>query len=750
MKIIITSLVFGLLVLSLPQKGIAGNIVSQEDYAYWRTLASSSAMFGAMREDAIKTAIEGSPEIRDVMGTNALAYILDPANKNKYLNSIKDGIKNDIADINIGTGAATSSVPSHQLFHALLALDVIRDDLNSQDLRECEDILKDKIFQLFLPKWKPHAIAMRMMWHRYAGDEANFLVAKAEYDRNLDTLHLMPDGVYPGGTGYGMERFNSRARSAKNNVFDLLEYMGYHEYYSNPQLRRLYEWIYGYATSPSGATIFYGDARGGRKSWDVDGDVIISPTTVRAARFSDDAYRYAMWVLRHGAGLTKATMKGYLASFITMAGPAAANDPIEFDIADARLAQSQVFTNYAALIGNDQSKDELYLGVFSLTEKQEYHTHFEANAIGMAGYGEILLRNAGYDGPGKDVSAAGLTTPWQFLQRDSESGNTLMIGGEKHSSKYGSGLNEGIVGTGIEYFRALNDVSIDGTHNRDVVFVQAADDANGYYLVMDHVTANSPGASVDVAWHPNTAKTETVLSKEKYRSSIEVQDGADGPVLFGDNSVALTTYLGTEPLSVEIKEMVNQSRGHHYRAEYLYITYPTSSGKTDILTVLFPSDQNHNAGNMKRVDLEPYTGSEITQGEVVDMALTSGGTSAGSRGPTSFQGEDVVYRKVSGVLTSFFVKGESFRDGAEGFTSTHGVALYIRDASGKIVSPGTNVTFHYPGIDSVKLDGNPADDVGTGADRVTVFVPKGTHTVEFSTYYSKTRSVQSIVFTSKM
>ena len=730
MTTVITSVFFGLLILSLPKQGVAGNIVDPDDYEYWRSLADSSAMFGAMKADAIATANEHGSEMRDVMGANALAYILDPQNKNKYVANIRDGIRNEVANIYIGDTAATSSVPSHILFHALLALDVVRNDLSNSDLKACEDILEDKIFQLFLPKWKPHAVAMRMMWHKYAGNEADFLVTKNAYDHILDTLHLTPDGVYPGGTGYGMERFNSRARSAKNTVYDLLEYMGYNEYYSNPKMRRLHEWIYGYATSPAGATIFYGDARGGRKSWDVEGDVLISHTTARAARFSDDAYRYAMWVLRHGEGLEKATLKGYLASYIAMAGSGEANNPIEFDIADARLAPSKIFTNYAALIGNSQSKDELYLSVLSLTGQQEYHTHFEANAIGMAGYGEILLRNAGYDGPSTDVSAGGLTTSARFLQRNSESGNALMIDGENHSGKYGSGLVEGIVGTDIEYFRSLNDASIKGSHNRDVVFVQAADGANGYYVVMDHVTADAAGAAINVAWHPNTAKTKTVRDEMEFRSDIEVQVGDDGPVLFGDNAVTLTTFLGTEPTTVEKKEMVNQSRGHHYPAEYLYITYPTSSNRADILTVLFPSDQNHSVGNMNRIDSEAYTGTEIAQGEVVDVALTSRGTSAGSQDSTSFTGEDVVYRTVSGDLTSYFVKGNSFRDGLEGFTSTRWVALYVRDASGKIVSPGANVTFYYPGISSVKLNGKPASTVGSGENWVAVYVPAGEHAVE--------------------
>jgi len=77
------------------------------------------------------------------------------------------------------------------------------------------------------------------------------------------------------------------------------------------------------------------------------------------------------------------------------------------------------------------------------------------------------------------------------------------------------------------------------------------------------------------------------------------------------------------------------------------------------------------------------------------------------------------------------VKGNSFRDGLEGFTSTGSVALYVTDTSGKISSPGTDVTFFFPGITSVNLNGNPATTLDTGANWVTVHVPIGEHTVEF-------------------
>ena len=295
------------------QYGFAGNIIDTNDYSYWRELASHSEMYQEMKVSAVYNANTRGRTL-DIMGANALAYILDPANQPIYVNNIKKGFETNVNRINIGTGAATSSVPSHELFHALLALDVIRDDLDPAVLANYETMFQSKIFKLVLNKWDPHGWAMRMLWYKYKGDMPNFLNAKKEHDIGLKE-HYLPDGVSPAGSGYCIQRFNSIERSAKNTTADLLEYMGYHEYYSNPGLIGLHEFMYGYANSPFARSIFYGDTRGGQVAWTVKGDVIVSPTIVKSARFSDNAHKYAMWVLQEGPGLTKATLKGYLEHF---------------------------------------------------------------------------------------------------------------------------------------------------------------------------------------------------------------------------------------------------------------------------------------------------------------------------------------------------------------------------------------------------------------------------------------------------
>ena len=737
-------------VLLLPAKSIkAGNIINTGDYPYWRQLASNSPFFANMKASAIKTANTGT-ETRDVMGGCALAYILDPENKSKYIENIKAKFETRITDMTIGKGAATSSVPSHELFFALLALDVVRYDLKPATLQSYESILKSKIMQLVIGQWDPHAWAMRMLWYKYIGDEQNFQVAKVAWEKGLSEHYLPNDGVSPAGNGYSVQRWNSVERSAKNTTADIMEYMGYHEYYNNPGIIGLHEWIFGYANAPFGRILLYGDSRDteGQTSWTIEGNEIISPTIIKAARFSPEAYKYAMWVLREGANVSKGTIgtKGFLSNYLIMAGTAANSNPIEFNTDDAVLAPSRLFKNYAALITHEQSSNALYLSMLNLTGNTEYHTHYETNALAMAGYGEILLRNAGYDGPGNDVTIDGVTATAQFMHSNSESSNTLMVANKSHTSQIGDGIIEGLVGKDIEYVRGSSSTAIAGKHFRDLVFVQPSNGVNGYFLVMDHVNTNKAGDNVNVVWHPNASILNTIEDKTKYFSEIKIEKGAKGPRLFSKNNATLTTFLGTTPSSVEIKRTANQSRsGYGYAADYIYANYNSVGNKADILSILFPADKTHKVANMTRIIVEGYSGSKIVQGTVQDVALVSGGSSVGQQEGKSFQGENILFRTDAGKFVSYFVKGLSFDNGESmrcGFKADESVALYMNSSSvksgmnGMITSKGTSVTFYYPEISSVKINGKMAEMNSAGKNWMQIQIPSGTFTVDIISAYT--------------
>ena len=205
----------------LPLQGFSGNIIDTTDYSYWRKLAINSEMFGAMRASALETATKEGAS-RDVFGANALAYILAPDNKATYITNIQNKFETRIKTMKIGTGAATSSVPSHELFYAVLALDVIRYDLDPAVLSEYEGWLEEKIMALVIGKWDPHAWAMRMLYYKYLGDEANFQAAKIEFDIGLAEHYMPNDGVSPAGNGYCVQRWNSIERAAKNTTPDIM------------------------------------------------------------------------------------------------------------------------------------------------------------------------------------------------------------------------------------------------------------------------------------------------------------------------------------------------------------------------------------------------------------------------------------------------------------------------------------------------------------------------------------------------
>ncbi len=580
---------------------------------------------------------------------------------------------------------------------------------------------------------------MRMLWYAYKGDNEHFPEAKKEWEIGLSE-HYMPDGVSPAGGVYCLQRWTSIARASKNMTLDVMEYMGYNEYYSNPSIVGLQEFLFGYANSPFGRGIFYGDSRhvsiGDGLMQD---DYITSPTMVRTARFSPKAYKYAMWILGNSSNIHIETpkIKGYLISYLIMAGTAEKNNPLTFDPNDGEMAPSRIFDNYASLKSREPSTEALYVGMQNLMGNVEYHTHYEVNALSLAGYGEILLRNAGYAGPDRDVVVDGVVATFEYLHSMSESSNCVMIGGEQHTERIGDGVTEGFSGHDIEYFRGSTGrgKAIKGEHLRDVMFMQPADGALGYYVVMDHVETDEADKAVNVVWHPNAAKIHPVVENTQFLSQIWPLPNARGPQIYTDSRVELTTFLATEPQTIDFKTTVNQEQNRRvpssYVADYMMANYATTDKRADILTVLFPGDKTHKVGQLTRLNIGDYSGARITQAQVNDIALTSSGKSKASVGEMEFQAEDLLFRTLQGKITSYFVRGHLFTAGAYGFESDAPIALHLKTSeqalSGVVTSGGATVTLYSPGVSRVLLGGAELTPLAVDSEQgwIQVRLPEG-------------------------
>ncbi|NQT91375.1 MAG: hypothetical protein HQ559_01340, partial [Lentisphaerae bacterium] len=197
----------------------------------------------------------------------------------------------------------------------------------------------------------------------------------------------------------------------------------------------------------------------------------------------------------------------------------------------------------------------------------------------------------------------------------------------------------------------------------------------------------------------------------------------------------ITVFLGTEPSGVTVADGWFGTSGGAGAARYIESTYPTdANGAGRAMTVLFPHDDTHAKAAMTRLAPAGGTGARIDHGNgTADVALSSDGTTTSSDGTVSFRGSACLYRTTTATNTFYLVrKGRSFDNGAadrKGFQGDSDITLFMEGKTGHIVSPGASVTFFYPGLEAVALDGVPVIvDLSPGA--ATVEVPAGTFTVE--------------------
>jgi hypothetical protein len=707
-------------------------LVQESQYAEWQARAVQPGVWQNMKADAIartqsmtysaSTTGFGVKNylLRDVASANALAYILDPANRSTYRNNLRNNLLAGLQDVTSShnSSAWEYNVPQgSMLVDAILALDVIRYDagLSAADRTNIESLLNTAVNQIVTSTWQPNGQTVRSLWGLYQGNSSSFSSWKNSHDAGLAAM-FTDGGVVIAGPNYGAARLSDIQAQAKGLYQDVLEAKGYHQYYSNPQLTAGHEYLYGYSHSPFGRGLTFGDAVSYSRLFEVASNGYVdTPQILRANRFSADAGKYAAWQLRQTAQLASGPLNasGRLLSYATMTGPITD---------DAELAPSRIFDAYAGLIERRQSPDALYGGLLSLTAS-EAHSHKEVNAIALGAFGEHILRNAGYNGYGEGV---GLAT-WSWINNRAESGNTVVINGVDHASKIGGGIAEGFTGTALEYARGDSGAALsNGKHLRDLLFVQPGDGVGGYWLVADHVTPNVAGQTVQAFWHPNAATLSTQSAGASYLSDVTV-----GPVNFGFNQVKLTTYLATPPQATQVKRTTLADRSYSFDADYLAVTYGTSTGSADPLTVFFPSDQSHAPGAMSRIAYGGYTGAAVTQGAVVDVALSSNGKALGTVGAASFRGQDVVYRQVGDDLSWYFVgSGRTFNDGATqrtGFQAAADVSIFLDDGAGKIISPGAVVTLYEPALASILLNNQPTTPTAQGAGWMTLFVPAGSY-----------------------
>ena len=596
------------------------------------------------------------------------------------------------------------------MYKLTLCLDILYEDIPTAQRLEIET----KTWNLIsgIAGWDPSPQAVRGLWYLYQGDDSNFQTERANYTDKV--LELFTDsGVFYEGATYGTARFLPWDREQKATFMDVLEYQGYHDYYSNPTLQTAYECLTGSMPGASKYMMPFGDcnpltqAYGGNRS-----------AAFRLHRFSEKAARYHSWYMGD-------------------------QDPsymfLLYVVMDRRpdcvpeFAASRVYADGAAYFRDPEATSMSLTGGLWNSTIERFHSHKEVNAIALAGYGENLVRNAGYT----LANEGALGWPYSWENSNANSGNTLLIDHTDHQGKSGAGIGESILARGFGYATANSGSALpNGQHQRSLLHVYAGSGASGYQVVFDEATPNDPTDTASTNFHPTSTNLTTVTLDTEFVAHL------GGPQSTGAGDVYQTFFLATPPQSVEkrIGLLCCGTGSQSYEGQYLYSTYtPDADGVVRIATVLFPHDTAHPKADMARVAGLGWSGASVVQDSVVDLAIESDNSATVTLGTFSFRGTAGWRRSVAGEPVAGFVRRGTMLDidtmRGIGIASDAPVSAAIDGATVWVASDagaGAGVQVMYPQVSGVTSGGLTLSPVAAGAGWVRVALPPGNVELEIA------------------
>lgn len=673
-----------------------------------RAISQGSSPLGSLRGKSLDRA----QRIIDNVSGAALAYILDPGRKDRYVDNIKIALNKwdqHLAYIKsadsrlwgyvVPTGAA--------FFNSVLALDVVHDELSALERSQIESKLERVAdwFRLTGNIFPPNQFGALGIWSLYKGD-------MPDYQKQLDGYRqaifdqFTDDGIFSGGSRYASARFNGQGNGdAKTNLMDIAEFTKTGTFYTDPRLISFYEWLYGHSNAPFDMHVTFGDTPFSKSH--PYGSIHTGSTGIcRAYRFSKLAGSYAAYRNRN------ASFPGRLLHYVLL------DRPLE---TPAKPVSRIWHEGYAGLWEKNVTDRSLMGALWSPT-RTFGHSHKEANAIYLCAYGEPVLINSGYGG----IKAI-LGYPREYYANRAESGNTVTIEYDDHAAKTGGGIVEGFVGNAFDYACGSSGPATAkvGEHHRSLCMIHPQGGRPGYFVLFDEVVAKTPGATVRMMLHPNSNAITEISEGIEYSARVS-------PRRFSSNTVYLNIFMGTPSDSVKTKlGGIAAYNNEGFVGQYLQTTCHTDSlGQKNMVTVLAPRDPGHPVPEMSRLQGPGFTGVRLDHGDgVTDHALESDGTKNIAPGDVEFSGRACWYRKTGPDIPMFFVRsGKRFGPTSgvpKGFDADKEISIFLRNGVGNLVSPGTRVLFRKKGITSVYLNWTKAKTIEKGQDWVRVEVSSG-------------------------
>ena len=708
------------------RRDMYSELVAQRAFEPW------AAMFAAA-----KKLCKSDNNIGRALGCASLCYIVDQERSNataeEYRSMIVRAIekyhKEVLPSLNYKDHANYVG-PSNAVILAILALDVIHDDLSPEELKKTEAMVADMVdyYRKNKPAWFGVHYGIMMTWALYSGSEEDYRKALADFFDYYLTDEMNPDGSWRQG-GYLGARV-AGGRIAKCWPFDFARFTGSIPADALPKLNALMTSMTNFMQTPFGDDQVFGDTILTERTRRTGSPF---PLFLRLANFNEDAGKQALWLSKQRLADPLNSLDPDLFTYATL--PRNISDLVQ----KAEMPKSVlVRDNGASLWDRTDSRNALMGVLHSFPEgpnpKSRGHNHQDTCSILIAGYGEHLIFNAGADYrpryPGKTPAGGDWDEAW--LQ------NSVLIGDMKtHVYCYGAGLTDGLTGGQVEFGRTSSGNALgNGKHLRTLFLIQPIPGKiYGYFGLLDEVKPKDHKAPIRINLHPNSkaGSINPVTPKQEYTAVI------DNLVPGRENfDVKLTVFYGSKPESV-----ANPTCYHAICSESNYLEATYQAGKDGWLrtvTLLLPEDATHpKPSQILRIETPDCNGVTIKHSDAIQDALVTSQTSAPVKiKNVEFAGTGVFYRQENDKVTHYAVlEGKRFRDSVGeplGFQSESPINIQMDGPTGNLESQSPQaVTFYYPNIKSVLMDGAPCRSTPF-AKGLKVSVPEGRHRVELLSY----------------
>ncbi len=628
----------------------------------------------------------------------------------------------------LGSSHGTTVYGASALFNAIIALDMIYNDCTAEQIAKAEASLAGavKFYEIGKEKsghqlqWKLARYGVLSTWYAYKQDEANLVYWAENYKRILLDESITSDGSWCQSPGYCMARMFG-GRIAKSNSVDVLQAIGYYDFYADPRMKGLMNWLNHFALTPFGYTALFGES----------GD------------FNDYSNSAGFYFVNKYGREFSANSEYYLNGVIPSSK--AVNTYLIFALMDDNRAEpkapeSILMTNTGAAFWQDSANKESLQGtLYSLVRENWglnsfHHYSQDANSIGICGFGEFLIANGGtsykFGYPGRTPENINLTSAWWQ--------NVVTLGSETENESHsgGGGLIEGFIGGDIEYAKTSSGPEINrALHERSLFMLHPEDGVSeGYFAVYDKVNFAYHTTSANIHWQFNslqgTMETEIEGLLYKAPANALVTPQRDG-------SEAISLYIATPAKSVRQEKSYKASHQNMHASDQIIVQYLPEREENNVkaLTLLFPEDKTHHRPEIESINGDNFNGAIVTHKAGERDILIEGENRVESTFENlRFKADVVIYKERKDAIFSVgggrefiaTIGGEDY-----GFSCDDAIAMQLDGTEGQITTTSQPVTLYHPRAKKITIDGSKPQIIESGKGWVKVMLPSQTSKVSF-------------------